>query len=358
MRLRAIVVITFTLIATISDLAGKGQTDKKVQNEHLTKKNPFARGDKSAFERGEYIYSRKCVKCHGEKGDGTGSLLEGVKVPVFNNGYFSEKEDGHVFRIVEQGLPDTLMPSFGPGSDDILSAGDIWKLIVFMRRRFGEKIPYEYLAKKSPFARGDKSALERGEYIYSRKCVKCHGEKGDGAGSILKGVKMPVFNNGYFSEKEDGQVFWIVEHGLSGTLMPSYGPGSDDILSADDVWKVIVFMRTRFGEKIPYEYLARKNPFARSDKSALGRGEYIYSRKCVKCHGEKGDGTGSILKGIKMPVFNKEYFSKKEDGYIFWIIEQGLPDTLMSSFGPGSAEVLSSDDIWKTIAFTHDKFGK
>ncbi|MBM4064506.1 MAG: cytochrome c [Planctomycetes bacterium] len=250
MGLRAIeaVIITFILIAPVSVIVGKGQTDKKVPDEYLTKKNPFTRSDKSSLERGEYIYSRKCVKCHGEKGDGAGSILEGASMPVFNNGYFSEKEDGLVFWIIEHGLPDTLMPPYGPGSDDNLSAGDIWKVIAFMRRRFGEKVPDEYLAKKNPFTRSDKSSLERGEYIYSRKCVKCHGEKGDSAGSILIGVKMPVFNKEYFSKREDGYIFWLIENGLPDTLMPPYGPGSDDSLSADDIWKAITFTREMFGK--------------------------------------------------------------------------------------------------------------
>ncbi|MBM4064512.1 MAG: c-type cytochrome [Planctomycetes bacterium] len=110
--------------------------------------------------------------------------------------------------------------------------------------------------------------------------------------------------------------------------------------------------------KVPDEYRAKKNPFTGSDKSALERGEYIFSKKCARCHGKNGDGVGSILEGYSMPVFNKEYYSKREDGYIFWIVDQGLPGTPMRPFGPGSDYNLSETDIWKVIAYEREKFGK
>ncbi|MDN3515186.1 MAG: c-type cytochrome [Candidatus Brocadia sp.] len=114
----------------------------------------------------------------------------------------------------------------------------------------------------------------------------------------------------------------------------------------------------RKDRKIPDEYLAKKNPFTGSDKSVFERGEYIFSKKCARCHGKNGDGVGSILEGYQMPVFNKEYYSKREDGYIFWIVEHGLPNTPMRPFGPGSDYNLSEADIWKVIAYEREKFGK
>ena len=142
MDLKAIktAIVAFVLIAPMSVLAGEEQADKKIPSEYRTTENPFTGSDKSVFERGEFIYSKKCVKCHGEKGNGVGGILEtsGIPIPPFNEGYFSERKDGYIFRIVEQGIPDTLMAPFGPGSDDNLSADDIWKVISFMRERFGK----------------------------------------------------------------------------------------------------------------------------------------------------------------------------------------------------------------------------
>ncbi|MEP9410739.1 MAG: cytochrome c [Candidatus Brocadia sp.] len=121
---------------------------------------------------------------------------------------------------------------------------------------------------------------------------------------------------------------------------------------------ISVLAREEIDRKVPNEYLAKKNPFNGSDKLVLERGAYTYSRKCVKCHGENGDGVGSILEGMALPVFNKEYFSKREDGYIFWYVEQGLADTLMPPYGPGSDDRLTEADRWKVIAFMRERFGK
>lgn len=125
----------FILIVPLSVLAGE-VADREVPSEYLTKVNPFDGSDKSVIERGEYIYSKKCAKCHGEKGDGAG-LIEGITMPVFNKEFLSKIKDGYIFWRVEQGLSDSLMPSFGPYSDDKLSATDIWKAIAFVRERFG-----------------------------------------------------------------------------------------------------------------------------------------------------------------------------------------------------------------------------
>jgi len=110
--------------------------------------------------------------------------------------------------------------------------------------------------------------------------------------------------------------------------------------------------------KAPEEYLVKRNPFAASDKSSLERGTYIFSGKCARCHGKNGDGAGSILEGYTMPVFNKEFFSKRVDGYIFWIVEYGIPDTPMRAYGPGSDHNLSAADVWKTITFVRMQFSK
>ncbi|TVM04021.1 MAG: hypothetical protein CV087_02180 [Candidatus Brocadia sp. WS118] len=126
-------IIAFALAVPMSVMAGEGE----VPNEYTTMKNPFNGSDKSVIERGEYIYSKKCVKCHGEKGDGAG-LIEGITMPVFNKEFFSAKEDGYLFWHVKNGVSDSLMPSYGPGSDDNLSVNDIWKAVAFIRERFGK----------------------------------------------------------------------------------------------------------------------------------------------------------------------------------------------------------------------------
>ena len=133
-------IIAFVLITPMSVPAGEEQADKvkEVPSEYRTMKNPFSGSDKAVFERGEYLFSNTCRSCHGEKGDGVGGKLEGYALPIFNKEFYSKRTDGYLFWRVEQGVPDTPMRPFGPGSDINLSADDIWKIIAFERERFGK----------------------------------------------------------------------------------------------------------------------------------------------------------------------------------------------------------------------------
>ncbi|MBI4687035.1 MAG: cytochrome c [Nitrospirae bacterium] len=114
----------------------------------------------------------------------------------------------------------------------------------------------------------------------------------------------------------------------------------------------------KWAKSVPNDYIAMKNKFNGADKDILQRGESLYSKKCVQCHGEKGDAVGSICEGLPMPTFNKELFIKRQDGQLFWVVEQGVNDTLMPAFGPGSDMNISHDDIWKIIAYLRSRFGK
>lgn len=109
---------------------------------------------------------------------------------------------------------------------------------------------------------------------------------------------------------------------------------------------------------LPEEYLRMKNPFDRGDKTAIERGETLYMRRCISCHGEKGDGKGPVGEDLEVVPYTKEGLSKKPDGYLFWVIEKGVPETGMPDFGPGSDLNLPSEDIWKVIAFLRERFGK
>jgi mono/diheme cytochrome c family protein len=111
--------------------------------------------------------------------------------------------------------------------------------------------PAEYLAMESPFDVDDEDVLKAAKKIYKRKCKKCHGASGDGQGSAAEDIeiKPTAFNvPGYFEERKDGQLYWILEKGSEGTEMEGFGPGTDTNLSEEEMWKVITYMRATFSE--------------------------------------------------------------------------------------------------------------
>lgn len=109
--------------------------------------------------------------------------------------------------------------------------------------------PKEYIDMKNPM-KADKDVLERAESIWMKKCKKCHGEKGDGKGPGAKDleIKPVAFDKAYLSKRPDGQLFWIIEKGSQNTDMEAMGPGSETNLSKDDIWKIVTFMKEKFGK--------------------------------------------------------------------------------------------------------------
>ena len=109
--------------------------------------------------------------------------------------------------------------------------------------------PKEYIDMKNPF-KADKDVLEKAEGIYMKKCKKCHGEKGDGKGSGAKDldIKPKAFTKDYLKGRADGQLFWITESGSKNTDMEAMGPGSETNISKDDMWKLVTYIKEKFGK--------------------------------------------------------------------------------------------------------------
>ncbi|GAB4418049.1 MAG: hypothetical protein OHK0032_14070 [Thermodesulfovibrionales bacterium] len=111
-----------------------------------------------------------------------------------------------------------------------------------------------------------------------------------------------------------------------------------------------------FSEELPGDYARMKNPLNPKDGAAIERGGALYRMNCSKCHGEKGDGKGPLAEGLSIPPFTRETLSKRTDGYLLWVIENGKG--LMPDFGSGSTMNFSRDDVWKVITYVRDEFGK
>jgi len=91
----------------------------------------------------------------------------------------------------------------------------------------------------NPFRPVDRRALARGEVIYHRFCVPCHGSSGKGDGLVAqRGYPPPQPLEGEAArEIPDGQMFHIVTFGR--VMMPSYAKQ----VSRDDRWRVILYIR-------------------------------------------------------------------------------------------------------------------
>jgi mono/diheme cytochrome c family protein len=88
----------------------------------------------------------------------------------------------------------------------------------------------------------DKEAIEKGEHEYKEMCVDCHGVDGVEPGPIGKGLNPPApyLDARVVQKKTDGQLFWIIDHGIRMTGMPAFGKTHPD----DEIQKIVAYVRT------------------------------------------------------------------------------------------------------------------
>jgi len=116
---------------------------------------------------------------------------------------------------------------------------------------------------------GQPKAIERGEYVYKRRCASCHGFD-------ARGYRATDLTTGQFSSgTSDAQLYRVITRGIPTTEMP--GGAMDE----DDVWALISYMRT----------LIVPAPSADARGNAE-TGDKIYSGKaaCGSCHMVNGKG--------------------------------------------------------------------
>lgn len=91
---------------------------------------------------------------------------------------------------------------------------------------------------KDPYT-GDPKAIATGLDHYRENCVMCHGAPGVAGGQLSKGLNPPAPSLSKESDTSDGELFWIVKHGIRMTPMPAFGPTHTD----DEILKIVAFVR-------------------------------------------------------------------------------------------------------------------
>lgn len=206
--------------------------------------------------RGEQIYMKRCVWCHGEEGDGFGPAGELLVPPPrdFTMGLYKIKTSPHtedfsndadIYRMISDGMPGTDMP----GWSDVLSEQDRWDLVVYLKafaeleEEPGVVVDYGTQVASSPesIARGKELFLE------NDRCSECHGR--DGKGDAIKKLKgdggertwprnltKPWTFRGSNDPKD---IFTRASTGIPGTQMPTFAAEkSKTYLAIEDRWHV------------------------------------------------------------------------------------------------------------------------
>ncbi len=233
-----------------------------------------------------------------------------------------------------------------------------------IRNVFTAVVTFGLLAFSHGFSLAAAGDVEKGEKIYAKRCLQCHGEEGDGLGPAAERLNPPPrdFTLGLFKFvttafdaelPNDGDLFRMVSDGMRGTAMP----GWSDILSEQDMWDVITYIKT-FAElegepekQIDYGTQVKSSP----ESIETGKKLFHADDRCSECHG--AEGKGDAIKKLKNDNGERTWprnltkpwtfrvSSSPKD--IFSRISVGIPTTQMPSFAdPKSKKKLSIEERW------------
>jgi cytochrome c oxidase cbb3-type subunit 1 len=222
-------------------------------------------------------------------------------------------------------VPDSIMPRFpwlykestGKGTPELNDDGlaliayvqklgtslDDWREI-FVSTRFtdGATLPDSGVVKPADL-------VSLGKAVYMRRCIGCHGEKGDGKGvsarfldpkprDFTRGTfKFRSTTGGPFSLPSDEDLFITISHGLWGTAMPPWYE-----MPARERLAVIAYIKTysdRWTKESPGAPLIISEEPAVTPES-IGRGKLQFVQVgCSVCHGAAGKGDGVTASALQ-----------------------------------------------------------
>jgi mono/diheme cytochrome c family protein len=88
----------------------------------------------------------------------------------------------------------------------------------------------------------DSENIRAGQQNLSHYCVVCHGLDGQNTGvpfADRMSPPVPPLNSNAVQRYTDGQLKWIIDHGIS----PSGMPASKGILNHEEIWQIVHYIR-------------------------------------------------------------------------------------------------------------------
>ena len=102
-------------------------------------------------------------------------------------------------------------------------------------------VPEEAAAVPNPLEAAAEN-ISAGAELYAASCAVCHGETGEGDGPGAGGLEtLPAdLHEDHVQGLTDGALYYVISHGKPETAMPAW----ENVLSADERWLVVIFIRT------------------------------------------------------------------------------------------------------------------
>jgi cytochrome c oxidase cbb3-type subunit 2 len=216
---------------------------------------------------GKQVFERRCIACHGAKGDGNGwaaTFLYKQRPRNFTLGEFKFRltksgampTDADLLRTITRGVRGTAMPAwFELPIDDRLAVIQYIKYELAADRSDLAKPDYYFLDEppSTPLQIGtppapSASLVSHGHEVWLQaKCWECHGKTGHGDGEKAAGLKddwgFPIrpanLTRGQFKSGPGvADIYRTISTGLTGTPMPSF----HDAFPDSDRWALAYYI--------------------------------------------------------------------------------------------------------------------
>lgn len=294
----------------------------------------------------EVLFHNYCSVCHGDRGDGNSRASNSLNPPPRNFLLSSNTNLSYIQAVIRDGKPNTAMVGWGSQ----LNEQEVTELAQYVQKTF-------MAALLNP-------KIQHGKAVYSKHCIACHGERGEGVPQ--PGANVPPRN--FASPQARAELYRAkmidaVTNGKSGTLMISYRA----ILKKREIESVVDYIDAILmvpdsqisgtkahggrmqdqapGSSIPGNGRADPTaPLPNGLKGDLAKGKAFYLGNCAECHGAKGDGQGKRAYFInpRPADFTSERMrSRLNRPAIFIFTAQGKLGTEM----PAWNKVLSDQEI-------------
>ncbi|OFX26563.1 MAG: hypothetical protein A2033_08700 [Bacteroidetes bacterium GWA2_31_9] len=171
----------------------------------------------------------------------------------------------------------------------------------------------------------DSEHQKKGEEIYNKTCVSCHGHPGQGDFAKLNPIPKDPASKEY-QTNTDGDLFFKISEGR--VLMPSF----KNTLKAVDIWDLISYVRI-FNKDYVQVYTESKAESSFSSKYSI-KVTFAQDEKKVKIKILPTHKDSAVIEGITMSLYAKRYFgmlqidkSKRTDqnGNVSFTLPTDLP---------------------------------
>ena len=95
--------------------------------------------------------------------------------------------------------------------------------------------------QKNPLPNNPATAAD-GREAFSHYCAACHGLDGQNTGvpfADRMSPPVPLLSSREVQAYTDGQLKWVIDYGIR----PSGMPGSREVLSDDEIWSIVAYLR-------------------------------------------------------------------------------------------------------------------